>query len=167
MNYADYKKHDFLNGIGLRNSLFVSGCNHACKGCFNASAWNFNFGQPFTQETEDMIIRDLNNKDIHVKGLSLLGGEPFEHPKRLAQLLKRVREECEGKDIWCWSGYTFEELIKDSEKLEMLRYIDVLVDGKFELDKRDLTLKFRGSSNQRIIDLNKSIDKSVTVLYNV
>ena len=167
MNYADYKKLDFLNGTGVRNSLFTSGCKHACKGCFNASAWNFDFGKPFTQETEDMIINDLQVKDYHVQGLSLLGGEPFEHAERLTKLLKRVREECQGKDVWCWSGYVFEEIIADPIKFEMLKYIDVLVDGKFVLEQRDLTLKFRGSSNQRIIDVNKSIDKMEPILYNI
>ena len=167
LNYADYKKFDFLNGVGLRHSLFTSGCHHACKGCFNASAWNFNYGKPFTQETEDMIINDLNVKDYNIQGLSLLGGEPFEHAERLTQLLKRVREECKGKDVWCWSGYTFDQIISDPIKFEMLKYIDVLVDGKFVLEQRDLTLKFRGSSNQRIIDVNKSIDKMEATLYNI
>jgi anaerobic ribonucleoside-triphosphate reductase activating protein len=164
LNYADYKKYDFLNGTGLRNSLFVSGCNHACNGCFNAVSWNFNFGKPFTKEMEDMIINDLNVENINIRGLSLLGGEPFEHPERLTQLLERVREECSGKDVWSWSGYTFEQIIADEKKREMLGYIDILVDGKFEIDKRSLKLKFRGSSNQRIIDVKKSLKEGLVVL---
>ena len=155
MYYADYKKFDFLNGTGLRNSLFVSGCNHYCKGCFNLKAWHFNFGQPYTDETEDMIINDLNNKSVNVKGLSLLGGEPFEHTETLLRLVKRVKSECESKDIWVWSGYTLEQILADEQKKELLSYCDVLVDGKFILEERDLTLKFRGSRNQRIININE------------
>ena len=155
MYYADYKKFDFLNGIGLRNSLFVSGCNHYCKGCFNSSAWNFNFGKLYTQEVEDMIIDDLNNEAVNIKGLSLLGGEPFEHTETLVKLLKRVKTECINKDVWVWSGYTLEEILTDEQKKELLSYCDVLVDGKFILEQRDLTLKFRGSRNQRIINVNE------------
>lgn len=165
MNYADYKNYDFLNGEGLRNSLFVSGCLHHCEKCFNAVAWNFNYGNPYTQETEDMIINDLNVENINVQGLSLLGGEPFEHTEQLTKLLKRVRTECKGKDVWCWSGYTFEEILSVENKRELLQYIDVLVDGKFILSKRDLKLKFRGSSNQRIVDVQLSLRENKLILW--
>ncbi|MFD2617271.1 anaerobic ribonucleoside-triphosphate reductase activating protein [Terrilactibacillus laevilacticus] len=163
MNYADYKRFDMLNGLGIRHSLFVSGCRHYCKGCWNAVAWNFGFGSPYTKETEDRIIDDLKMKQI--SGLSLLGGEPFEHPIILTRLLKRIEKECENKNVWCWSGFTFEEILLDSEKSEMLKHLHVLIDGKFELDKRDLKLKFRGSSNQRIIDVKKSIEFGYVVPY--
>ena len=153
MYYADYKKCDFVNGTGIRNSLFCSGCNHHCKGCFNFPAWNFEFGTLYTQETEDMIIADLKNP--YITGLSLLGGEPFEHTETLTKLVKRVKLECTDKNIWVWSGYTLEEILQCPSKKEMLSYCDVLVDGKFILEQRDLTLKFRGSRNQRIIDVSK------------
>ncbi|WP_141604410.1 anaerobic ribonucleoside-triphosphate reductase activating protein [Terrilactibacillus laevilacticus] len=163
MNYADYKRFDMLNGTGIRHSLFVSGCRHYCKGCWNAVAWNFEFGSPYTKETEDRIIDDLNMKQI--SGFSLLGGEPFEHPITLTRLLKRIEKECDNKNVWCWTGFTFEEILLDSEKRAMLRHLHVLIDGKFELDKKDLRLKFRGSSNQRIIDVQKSIENGQVIPY--
>ncbi|MTT31934.1 anaerobic ribonucleoside-triphosphate reductase activating protein [Terrilactibacillus sp. BCM23-1] len=165
MNYADYKRFDMLNGPGVRHSLFVSGCHHRCKGCWNAIAWNFDFGFPYTTETEDRIIDDLNMKEIPISGLSLLGGEPFEHPTVLTHLLSRIEKECQNKNVWCWTGFTFEEILLDTEKRKMLGHLHVLIDGKFELDKRDLRLKFRGSSNQRIIDVQKSIESEQVVPY--
>src|SRR4051812_47297816 len=116
MHYADYKKFDMLNGEGVRNSLFTSGCSHACVGCFSVPAWNYRFGNPYTKEIEDMIINDLNIENINVQGLSLLGGDPFEYPKEITELLIRVENECDNKDVWCWSGYTFEQIIEDEDK---------------------------------------------------
>jgi anaerobic ribonucleoside-triphosphate reductase activating protein len=162
MNYADYKKFDFLNGEGVRHSLFVSGCTHHCEGCFNAPAWNFNFGKEFTKELEDTIIKDL--QDSRIQGLSLLGGEPFDNTEGLTPLLKRIKEESQCSDIWSWSGYTFEYLLEN--KREMLEIVDVLVDGRFEIKQKDLTLKFRGSSNQRIVDVKESIKQNKTVLWD-
>lgn len=164
MNYADYKRFDFLNGTGIRHSLFVSGCHFHCKGCWNAAAWNPRFGEPYTEEAENKIIADLNLTNVHVQGLSLLGGEPFDHPKTLTRLVRRVNEECKGKDIWCWTGFRFENLLEDPERREMLNHLDVLVDGQFELTKRNLKLKFRGSSNQRVINVKKSLEEKKIVL---
>lgn len=151
---------DFLNGTGIRNSLFVSGCTHHCKGCFNAPAWNFNYGQPFTKDDEDMVVEDL--QDERIQGLSLLGGEPFDNVEGLLPLLKRVRKESPRSDIWSWSGYTFEYLKEN--QLEMLELLDVLVDGKFEIDNKDLKLKFRGSSNQRVINVKESLKNECIVM---
>lgn len=162
---ADYKPFMFVDGEGVRCSIYVSGCLFACKGCFNRAIQNFNYGTPYTKELEDKIIEDLSHD--YVQGLTLLGGEPFLNTEVCLSLVKRVR--CEfgsSKDIWSWSGYTFEELLQETDdKLELLRLIDVLVDGRFELDKRDLTLQFRGSSNQRIIDVAQSLEKSNVVIW--
>ncbi len=162
---ADYKPFMFVDGEGVRCSIYVSGCLFACKGCFNRAIQNFNYGTPYTKELEDKIIEDLSHD--YVQGLTLLGGEPFLNTEVCVSLVKRVRDEFgSSKDIWSWSGYTFEELLQETEdKLELLRLIDVLVDGRFELDKRDLTLQFRGSSNQRIIDVAQSLEKSNVVIW--
>lgn len=157
MNYAALKKFDIANGPGVRVSLFVSGCRHHCKNCFNREAWDFDFGKPFTKQTEEEIFAELN-KD-YIKGLSLLGGEPFEPENRaeLTQLLKRVREKYPEKTVWCYTGFEFEKL-SDQTAREMLSLIDVLVDGKFVEELKSPDLIFRGSSNQRIIDVKKSLE---------
>ena len=155
-NYiADYKAFNFVDGEGVRNSLYVSGCLFACEGCFNKAVQNFNYGTPFTKELEDQIITDLSHD--YVQGLTLLGGEPFLNTSVCLQVVNRVKKEFgEKKDIWSWSGYTFEELLQETDdKLELLNKIDILVDGRFELAKRNLNLQFRGSSNQRILDVKK------------
>lgn len=144
--------------------MFVSGCHFHCKGCWNAVAWNPKFGKPYTDEFENQIIADLNQPDIRIQGLSLLGGEPFDHPATLTRLVQRVRRECKGKDIWCWTGFTFEELLEDPERRNMLNGLDVLVDGQFDLAKRNLKLKFRGSSNQRVINVKESLEQQKIVL---
>lgn len=160
MNYATIKEHDTANGTGVRVSLFVSGCTHHCKGCFNQVAWDFNYGEPFTAETEEKLIKLLDRP--YIRGLSLLGGEPMEvsNQKVLLPFLKKVRERFgETKDIWCYSGYTLEELLDEKSRchsndtIPMLKLLDVLVDGEFKEELKDLKLKFRGSSNQRIIEL--------------
>lgn len=163
MNIADYKKFDVLNGRGLRNSLFTSGCRHHCKGCFNAATWNFDYGTPYTPQFEDQIISDLNVANIKLSGLSILGGEPFQNVDGLLGLVKRVREQCEDKDIWIWSGYTFEEIVADTSKSELLTYCDVLIDGKFILAERNLKLQWRGSENQRVIDVKQSLRQGMVV----
>ena len=163
MKYADYKKFDSLNGKGMRHSLFCSGCTHRCKGCFNAVAWNFNYGKEFTRKLENQIISDLNDSTRNIQGLSLLGGEPFDNVEGLLPFLSRVRKECLNSDIWCWSGYTFDELLINNK--EMLSLIDVLVDGKFILEERNLKLRFRGSNNQRIIDVQQSLAQNTVVLW--
>lgn len=163
MYIADYKKFDVLNGRGLRNSLFVSGCTHHCKGCFNAASWNFNYGFAYTAEFEQQVIDDLLVPDIRVSGLSLLGGEPFQNVDGLLGLVKRVRKECPDKNIWAWSGYTFEELVTDSSRLELLTHCDVLIDGKFVLEQRNLKLKWRGSENQRVLDMQESLRQQAAI----
>ncbi|WP_342423082.1 anaerobic ribonucleoside-triphosphate reductase activating protein [Paenibacillus sp. FSL E2-0178] len=165
MNIADYKRFDVINGLGLRHSLYTSGCSHHCKGCFNASIWNFNYGTPFTEEFEDRIIEDLNIDYVKISGLSILGGEPLQNVDGLLPLVKRIKAECEKKNIWIWSGYTFEEITQNKLMKELLSYCDVLIDGRFELSKRDLNLKWRGSTNQRIIDIQSSLSENKAVLF--
>lgn len=171
MNYGEIKKTDIANGEGVRVSLFVSGCTHHCEGCFNKETWNFSFGKPFTEETQDEILKALSPDFIN--GLTLLGGEPFEpqNQRVLVELLKKVKEQYPDKSIWCYSGYLFdEELLKESRARcevtdEMLSMIDVLVDGEFKQELKNITLKFRGSENQRIIDVKKSLATETIVLY--
>ena len=151
MNYAEIKKVDIANGPGVRVSLFVSGCRNHCKGCFNPETWDFDYGRPFTRATEDEIIKAL--RPSWIQGLSILGGEPTEEENAaiLIPFLKRVRAALPDKDIWLYSGYTYEAL-RDKE---ILTLADVLVDGPFLLEQKDAGLAFRGSRNQRIIDLRE------------
>ncbi|RBR73530.1 anaerobic ribonucleoside-triphosphate reductase activating protein [Enterococcus sp. DIV0167] len=162
---ADYKAFNFIDGEGVRNSLYVSGCLFACEGCFNKAVQNFNYGTPFTESLMNQIIEDLSHD--YVQGLTLLGGEPFLNTDVCLSVVKRVRETFgSAKDIWSWSGYTFEELLLETpDKLELLHSIDILVDGRFELAKRNLNLQFRGSSNQRIIDVPKSLAAGKAVIW--
>lgn len=153
MNYLAYYPIDMINGPGTRSTLFVSGCEHKCKECYNAVSWNKNNGKPFSQEMEDKIINDLKDTNILRQGLSISGGDPLFYPnlESILKLIKRVKLECPDKDIWMWTGYKVEDLTK--EQKEIVNYIDVLIDGKFEIEKADKTLKWRGSSNQRIISI--------------
>lgn len=162
--YADYKPFQFVDGEGVRCSIYLSGCLFACKECFNESIQNFNAGKLYTKEIEDQIIQDLSNS--YVQGLTILGGEPFLNTQVARTLAKRVRDEFGStKDIWVYSGYTYEQLLNGSEdKKELLSLCDVLVDGPFMIYLKDLSLRFRGSSNQRIIDLKNS-SKDNIVLY--
>ena len=162
MNYATIKPIDVANGPGVRVSLFVSGCTHHCKNCFNSEAWDFNFGNPFTEAQEAEIFKALSPD--YIEGFSLLGGEPFEpqNQKALLPFLKRLKVRFPNKDIWCYSGYLFEDILNGNvgEKQvanDMLSQIDILIDGKFIEELKDLHLRFRGSSNQRIIDVKKSL----------
>ena len=160
MHYADIKKVDVANGPGVRVSLFVSGCTHRCEECFNPETWDFDYGAPFG-EAEIQRILSLLDKD-YIRGLSLLGGEPFEPANQSAvlELLERVREELPQKTVWCWSGFLFEALADGrvgAHSRSLLEQLDVLVDGPFVLAKKDLGLRFRGSSNQRIIDVPASL----------
>ena len=164
MNYADIKIADVANGEGVRVSLFVSGCNHHCKGCFNSQAWNFNYGKEFTEKEIDKIIKELDHS--YIKGLTLLGGEPLEHQNQqgILPLLKRVKEKFPEKDIWCYTGFLFDEdvlnkMYDNDVTKELLSYIDIIVDGKFDIKLKNPSLRFRGSSNQRIIDVKESLDK--------
>ena len=162
MNYADIKRIDVANGEGVRVSVFVSGCNHHCKGCFNECAWDFNYGNKFTEKQEEEVLQDLDHD--YISGLTLLGGEPLEpaNQEGLLPLVKKAKEKFPDKKIWCYTGFDFEKdvvgkMAKQSDTTkELLKYIDVVVDGKFEEDKKDLKLKFRGSSNQRILDVKES-----------
>lgn len=157
MNYAAIKYCDIANGPGVRTSLFVSGCTHHCKNCFNEIAWDFNYGEPFTKEVRYAIMDSL--RPDYIKGLSLLGGEPMEpeNQRALVEFVKMAKAVYPGKTIWCYSGYTYEEITQGRAHCEvtdeLLSYLDVLVDGKFVEELKDISLQFRGSSNQRIIDL--------------
>lgn len=167
MKYANIKKHDIANGPGIRVSLFVSGCNHHCKGCFNSEAWDFNYGNDFTKETIKEIINSLS-KD-YINGLTILGGEPMElvNQPSVLELIKEIKKELPNKSIWLYSGFTYEEINKmtNKEAKEIINNIDVLVDGKFVIDLYDPALFFRGSSNQRVIDIKESLKKKKVILH--
>ena len=160
MNYATIKNCDIANGPGVRVSLFVSGCTHRCPGCFNEVAWDFNYGEPFTQETIDSILEML--KPSYIRGLTLLGGEPFEPENQgaIVELLRQVKKVYPDKSIWAFSGYLFDRDILSGrlgDTSEYLSYLDVLVDGPFVMAKKNLSLRFRGSENQRLIDVPASL----------
>ena len=170
MNYGAIKYCDIANGIGIRTVLFVSGCTHHCKGCFQPETWDFSYGQPYTKDTEQQLLDSLAPSYIH--GLTLLGGEPMEpdNQRALLPLLRRLKAEQPTKTVWCYSGYTYEELTGISRARcevtdEMLSLIDVLVDGEFVLEKKNISLRFRGSENQRIIDLPKTREQGTVVLW--
>ena len=158
MNYGEIKENDIADGLGVRVALFVSGCRNRCKGCFNECTWDFSYGKPFTRETEDLILKLLDR--AHISGLSVLGGEPFEEENQavLAPFLQRVKSAFPQKDIWCYTGYTLDDLRAGGRKNtpfaeQMLSCIDILVDGPFVLAEKNLMLSFRGSENQRILNL--------------
>lgn len=171
MNYGAIKKCDIANGVGVRTVLFVSGCTHHCKGCFQPETWSFDYGERYTKETEDEIIESL--RPDYVDGITLLGGEPFEpeNQRELVKLLRRIKKELPQKTVWSFSGYTYEELTGDSRAVcevtnEMLSMLDVLVDGEFIEAKRNISLRFRGSENQRLIDMNKTRKEGKIVLWD-
>lgn len=168
MNYATIKNCDIANGPGIRVSLFVSGCTHRCKGCFNEVAWDFNYGEPFTEETIDTILNML--RPSYVRGLTLLGGEPFEPQNQgtVVELLRQIKKEMPQKSIWAFSGYLFEKDILSGrlgDCSEYLSYLDVLVDGPFVEAKKNLSLRFRGSENQRLIDVQASLAAKEVILW--
>ena len=170
MYYGNIKNCDIADGLGVRVTLFVSGCTHHCRGCFQPETWDFSFGEPYTRETEDRLLSML--APGYIDGLTLLGGEPMEpeNQRALLPLLRRVRAECPGKNVWCYTGYTLEtDLLSDSRARceatdEILSLIDVLVDGEFIEEKKNISLSFRGSENQRIIDMKKTLAGGRTVL---
>jgi anaerobic ribonucleoside-triphosphate reductase activating protein len=172
VNYATIKTHDVANGPGVRVSLFVSGCTHHCKGCFNPETWDFDYGTPYTSETEQEVLAACDHD--YIRGLSLLGGEPFEpdNQKALLPLLRTFRERFPYKSVWCYSGYNFERDILAGQlgnwavTKEILSLIDVLVDGEFHMEEKDLSLRFRGSSNQRLIDVPQSLKQKSVVLWD-
>ena len=169
MNYATIKYNDIANGIGVRTSLFVSGCTHHCKGCFNSVAWDFMYGEPFTEDVENAILKSLDTE--FNDGLTLLGGEPFE-PQNQA-VLKKVKKAFPDKTIWCYTGYIMDtDLLKPSKAKtvhtkEMLSLIDVLVDGPFIEEQKNISLRFKGSENQRIIDVKESLKQNKVVSIEV
>ena len=172
MNYADIKQYDVANGLGIRVSLFVSGCTHHCKNCFNKETWDFQYGNPFTEDEIHMILDYL--KPSYVSGLSLLGGEPFEpeNQKGLLPLVRKVKEVYPEKDIWCYTGYLLDEDICGKmldhvpETRELLSYIDILIDGPFVEERKNLKIRFRGSDNQRIIDVKKTREAGKIILWD-
>lgn len=172
MNYADIKTCDVANGVGIRVSLFVSGCTHHCENCFNPETWDFNYGKAFTDKEIDFIIEAA--KPEHIAGLTLLGGEPLEfvNQQGILPLLKRFKETYPKKNIWCYTGYDFEKDIVGKMMRQwdftpsLMSYLDILVDGEFVEAKKDLNLRFRGSSNQRIIDVQKSLAENKVVLWD-
>ncbi len=169
MNYATIKNCDIANGPGVRVSLFVSGCTHRCPGCFNEVAWDFDYGEPFTQETIDSILEML--RPSYIRGLTLLGGEPFEpqNQEAVVELLRQIKREMPQKSIWAFSGYLFDRDILSGrlgDTAEYLRYLDVLVDGPFVESKKNLSLRFRGSENQRLIDVPATLKAGEIVLWD-
>lgn len=173
MHYGEIKNCDIANGLGVRVTLFVSGCTNHCKGCFQPETWGFSYGKPYTAETEDELIRLL--APHYIRGLTVLGGEPFEpdNQKTVLSLLRRVKKELPTKDIWVFTGFRYDdELTKPGaypcreETAELLSLADILVDGRFVEEKKNISLKFRGSENQRIIDLNKTRSAGVLTLWD-
>ena len=169
MNYADIRPIDVANGPGVRVSVFVSGCTHHCKECFNPETWDFGYGKPFGEEEIQEILNDLSKPYIH--GLSILGGEPFEPQNQGAvlELVRRVREEFPEKDIWCYSGYLFENLAAGqvgAHSRTLMGLLDVLVDGPFVLEQKELSLRFRGSANQRLIDVPASLEAGQVLIWD-
>ena len=171
MNYSEIKKNDIANGPGVRVTIFVSGCTHHCKGCFNEMTWDFAYGEPFTEQTIDTILLAL--APDYIAGLTLLGGEPLEEENRqaLLPLLQAVKERFPAKNIWCYTGYLFEQDILGkfcagwAQMEEFLSYLDVIVDGPFLLEQKDISLQFRGSRNQRIIRVRESLEQGEIVLW--
>ncbi len=171
MYYGNIKKNDIADGEGVRVTLFVSGCTNACKGCFQPETWDFCYGKPYTAETEQEILDALNHP--HIQGLTLLGGEPFEfeNQKELVKLLRKVKETFSGKDIWSYTGFVYDrDLVPGGKRWgevtqEILSYIDVLVDGPFVEEKKNIRLVFRGSENQRVLNLKETIRTGQIVLY--
>jgi anaerobic ribonucleoside-triphosphate reductase activating protein len=172
MNYATIKWYDVSNGPGVRVSLYVSGCRNRCKNCFNPETWDFNYGEPFTAEVENKIIEGL--KPDYIKGFTLLGGDPFEPENQevLAPFLEKLRKTYPGKSFWCFTGYDFErhlltgKLGNPDTVMRILNCLDVLIDGKFVEELKDLNLRFRGSSNQRIILVKPSLEEDKIVLWD-
>lgn len=166
MNYSKIRKFDVSNGPNIRTTLFVTGCTNGCEGCFNRELQDFNSGEPWTKEVEDQFIEYTKSSNVY--GVNILGGEPMDQTMddALPKLLERIKKETK-KSIWLWSGYLYEDILRDVKKLEILRWVDVLVDGRFMINKRDLNLKYRGSSNQRVIDVKRSLIEDKVVLVKI
>ena len=169
MHYGNIKNYDIADGEGVRVTLFCSGCTNRCEGCFQPETWDFCYGKEYTKETEDQLIQMLTNPNI--QGLTLLGGDPFEpsNQRTLITLLRRVKQELPTKDVWAYTGFVYEQDLLEGQRKhtevtdEMLSYIDVLVDGPFVIDEKDISLYFRGSTNQRVIDMKKSLKEQEVI----
>ena len=172
MHYGNIKNYDIADGEGVRVTLFCSGCTNRCEGCFQPETWDFCYGKEYTKETEDQLIQMLTNPNI--QGLTLLGGDPFEpsNQRTLITLLRRVKQELPTKDVWAYTGFVYEQDLLEGQRKytevtdEMLSYIDVLVDGPFVIDQKDISLYFRGRTNQRLIDMPKTLKSGNVVIYN-
>ncbi len=172
MHYGNIKNYDIADGEGVRVTLFCSGCTNRCEGCFQPETWDFCYGKEYTKETEDQLIQMLTNPNI--QGLTLLGGDPFEpsNQRTLITLLRRVKQELPAKDVWAYTGFVYEQDLLEGQRKhtevtdEMLSYIDVLVDGPFVIDEKDISLYFRGSTNQRVIDMPKTLKSGSVVIYH-
>ncbi|WP_316607912.1 anaerobic ribonucleoside-triphosphate reductase activating protein [uncultured Ruminococcus sp.] len=172
MNYCNIKYNDIADGEGVRTTLFVSGCTNRCKGCFQPETWDFSYGEPFTKETEDVILESL--EPSYIDGLTLLGGEPFEPENQLALLpfVRRVKERFPEKTVWAFTGFVYDRDLVDGGRKhtpdtdELLRLVDILVDGPYMEERRSLMLQFRGSENQRVIDMQKTLVKGEVVLWD-
>lgn len=172
MHYGNIKNYDIADGEGVRVTLFCSGCTNRCEGCFQPETWDFCYGKEYTKETEDQLIQMLTNPNI--QGLTLLGGDPFEpsNQRTLITLLRRVKQELPTKDVWAYTGFVYEQDLLEGQRKhtevtdEMLSYIDVLVDGPFVVDQKDISLYFRGSTNQRVIDMPKTLKSGNVVIYH-
>lgn len=161
MHYSKIREYDVANGPGVRTTLFVSGCTHGCEGCFNSALKEFNSGSLWTSKEEDNFVEYSKRRNI--VGINILGGEPLQQDFNLKNLLIRLKEEVR-KPIWLWTGYTWEEIIKDENKLEIVKLVDVLIDGRFELSKRNLMLQYKGSENQRVINVEESLKENTVIL---
>ena len=172
MHYGNIKNYDIADGEGVRVTLFCSGCTNRCEGCFQPETWDFCYGKEYTKETEDQLIQMLTNPNI--QGLTLLGGDPFEpsNQRTLITLLRRVKQELPTKDVWAYTGFVYEQDLLEGQRKhtevtdEMLSYIDVLVDGPFVIDEKDISLYFRGSTNQRVIDMPKTLKSGIVVIFH-
>ena len=172
MYYGNIKNYDIADGEGVRVTLFCSGCTNRCEGCFQPETWDFCYGKEYTKETEDQLIQMLTNPNI--QGLTLLGGDPFEpsNQRTLITLLRRVKQELPTKDVWAYTGFVYEQDLLEGQRKhtevtdEMLSYIDVLVDGPFVIDEKDISLYFRGSTNQRVIDMQKTLKSGYVLIYH-
>lgn len=167
MNYETLRKYDVANGEGIRTTIFCTGCEHYCKGCFNEELWSFDSGKLFTLETMNTLMEYLSNDNVI--GMNILGGEPM-HPKNIeiiTGIVKGAKRMYPNKSIWVWSGYKLEDLAKRNDTKEILNLIDVLIDGKFEIEKRNINLKYRGSSNQRVIDMTATRKENKIILMEV
>ena len=172
MYYGNIKNYDIADGEGVRVTLFCSGCTNRCEGCFQPETWDFCYGKEYTKETEDQLIQMLTNPNI--QGLTLLGGDPFEpsNQRTLITLLRRVKQELPTKDVWAYTGFVYEQDLLEGQRKhtevtdEMLSYMDVLVDGPFVIDQKDISLYFRGSTNQRVIDMPKTLKSGNVVIYH-